>query len=296
MAALFTKLGVIGFGGPAAHIALMRDEVVQRRHWMEDREFVDWVGATNLIPGPNSTELAIHLGHRRAGGRGLLTAGICFIAPAVVIVAVLAWLYRRYGTDPTVLDLRYGILPVIIAVVAHALYGLGRTALSSVVQGTIAAAALAAYLLDVHELLILATAGGYLWHGGHLLVLWQPAEFLIIGGCAIGILVTSTPMGVLHALVGQIKRAFTPPPGRKDYEELLVMMYQLFRTAQIHAVEPDGGGRVHGDHSPERMSRPPRRPKRRGMNRARAIRAMDPASMSVPTALMVGCTPKRIAE
>ena len=90
-------------------------------------------------------------------------------------------------------------------------------------------------------IVIAATAGGYLWHGGHLGVLWQPAEFLIIGGCAIGILVTSTPMGVLHALVGQLKRAFTPAPGRKDYEELLVMMYQLFRTAQstgAMALEP----------------------------------------------------------
>ena len=88
---------------------------------------------------------------------------------------------------------------------------------------------------------ILATAGGYLWHGGHLMVLWQPAEFLIIGGCAIGILVTSTPVAVLHALVGQLKRSFTPPPGRKDYEDLLVMMYQLFRSAQstgAMALEP----------------------------------------------------------
>ncbi|HEV8297704.1 MAG TPA: chromate efflux transporter [Acidimicrobiales bacterium] len=178
LARLFLKLGVIGFGGPAAHIALMRNEVVRRRDWIDDAEFLDLVGATNLIPGPNSTELAIHIGHRRAGARGLFVAGICFIAPAVVIVGVLAWLYERYGTDPTAIDLRYGILPIIIAIIAHALYGLGRTALTSAVNMFIAAAALGAYLLDVHELIILASAGAVsaLWAGwprvrGHALTL-----------------------------------------------------------------------------------------------------------------------------
>jgi chromate transporter len=159
VARLFVKLGVIGFGGPAAHVALMRDEVVRRRGWIDDAEFLDLVGATNLIPGPNSTELAIHLGHLRAGTRGLFAAGLCFIAPAVTIVGFLAWLYERHGTDPRVVDLRYGVLPVIIAIVAHALVGLGRSALTSVVHAVIAAAALAGYLVDVHELLVLATAG-----------------------------------------------------------------------------------------------------------------------------------------
>jgi chromate transporter len=160
VARLFLKLGVIGFGGPAAHVALMRDEVVRRRGWIDDGEFLDLVGATNLIPGPNSTELAIHLGHLRAGGRGLVAAGLCFIAPAVVIVGVLAWLYERHGADPAVVDLRYGILPVIIAVVAHALTGLGRTACTTVVHAVIAGAALAAYLVEVHELIVLVAAGG----------------------------------------------------------------------------------------------------------------------------------------
>lgn len=159
VARLFVRLGVIGFGGPAAHIAMMRDEVVRRRGWIDDAEFLDLVGATNLIPGPNSTELAIHLGHRRAGGRGLLVAGIGFIAPAVVIVGVLAWLYQRYGTDPTVVDLRYGILPVIIAIVGHALYGLGRSALTSIFNAVVAGAAFAAYLAGVHELVVLVAAG-----------------------------------------------------------------------------------------------------------------------------------------
>jgi chromate transporter len=159
VARLFLRLGVIGFGGPAAHIALMREEVVRRRGWVDEPEFLDLLGATNLIPGPNSTELAIHLGHRRAGARGLVVAGVCFIAPAVVIVGVLAWLYERYGTDPLAVDLRYGILPVIIAVVAHALWGLGRTALTNVLHLVIALGALAAFLLDVHELLVLLVAG-----------------------------------------------------------------------------------------------------------------------------------------
>ena len=159
VALLFSKLGIIGFGGPAAHIALMRDEVVRRRQWMDDQEFLDWVGATNLIPGPNSTELAIHLGHQRAGWKGLLTAGVCFITPAVVIVATLAWLYADYGTDPRVVDIRYGVLPVIIAVVAHALVGLGRTALRGAFSVVLGMAAFGAYLAGVPELLILGGAG-----------------------------------------------------------------------------------------------------------------------------------------
>ncbi len=156
---LFLTLGVIGFGGPAAHIAMMRDEVVRRRRWMGDAEFLELVGATNLIPGPNSTELAIHLGSRRAGWRGLIAGGVCFIAPAVVIVCVLAWLYRRYGTDPAIVDLRYGVLPVIIAIVGHAVFGLARTALVTILATLLAAGACATYLAGVHELLILVVAG-----------------------------------------------------------------------------------------------------------------------------------------
>lgn len=160
VARLFTTLGFVGFGGPAAHIAMMREEVVRRRGWIDDAEFLDIVGATNLIPGPNSTEIALHLGHRRAGWRGLLTAGICFIGPAVLIVGCLAWLYQRYGTTPAVVDLRYGILPVIIAIVAHALHGLGRSALTTRLSVVVAVAALVAHLAGVHELVTLVAAGG----------------------------------------------------------------------------------------------------------------------------------------
>jgi chromate transporter len=168
VAGLFLKLGVIGFGGPAAHIAMMRDEVVRRRGWIDDREFLELVGATNLVPGPNSTELAMHLGAWRAGGRGLVMAGLCFIVPAVSIVSLLAWLYQHHGTDPTIVDLRYGILPVIIAIVTHALVGLGRSALTTVPHGLVAVVALAAFLAGVHELIVLVIAGGALtalWSG-----------------------------------------------------------------------------------------------------------------------------------
>ena len=160
VARLFVKLGVIGFGGPAAHVAMMRDEVVRRRRWIDDSEFLDLVGATNLIPGPNSTELAIHLGHRRAGTRGLVVAGLSFIGPAVLMVGTLAWLYDRHGTDPAVVDLRYGVLPVIIAIIAHAVVGLGRSALTTSPSAVLAAGALVAFLLGVHELVVLVLAGG----------------------------------------------------------------------------------------------------------------------------------------
>jgi chromate transporter len=180
VAALFLKLGVLGFGGPAAHIAMMRDEVVHRRGWFDDREFLDLLGATNIIPGPNSTELAMHLGARRAGARGLITAGLCFIGPAVVIVSVLAALYDRYGTEPAVVDMRYGVLPVVIAVVAHALHGLGRTALVSVLSVAIALAAFGAFLAGVHELVVLVVAGliSALWVGRRTIRTW-PAAFLL---------------------------------------------------------------------------------------------------------------------
>ena len=109
LALLFLRLGTTGFGGPAAHIALMEDEVVRRRQWMTRERFLDYVGATNLIPGPNSTELAIHIGHARGGWPGLLVAGVCFIAPAMLIIAVVAWAYVRYGSLPDAAGLVYGI-------------------------------------------------------------------------------------------------------------------------------------------------------------------------------------------
>src|SRR5829696_9526419 len=149
------KLGFTAFGGPAAHIAMLRDETVVRRQWLTDVYFLDLVGATNLIPGPNSTEMVIHVGYLRAGWRGLLVAGTLFILPAATIVLVLAWAYVQFGTTPTGEALFYGIKPVVIAVVAQALWGLGRTALRGPLLFGIGAVAATLYLLGFNELIIL---------------------------------------------------------------------------------------------------------------------------------------------
>ena len=156
LARLFLRLGAIAFGGPAAHIAMMRDEVVDRRRWLTDREFLDLVAATNLIPGPNSTEMAIHLGYRHGGMAGLLVAGASFILPATLIVGTIAWAYARYGEAPQVGWLMYGIGPVVIAIVAQALVKLGRSAVRGVALGVIGAGVLALSIAGVNELALLA--------------------------------------------------------------------------------------------------------------------------------------------
>jgi chromate transporter len=149
------KLGVTAFGGPAAHIAMLREETVVRRQWLTDAYFLDLVGATNLIPGPNSTEMVIHVGYLRAGWRGLLAAGTLFILPAATIVLALGWAYVEYGTTPAGESLLYGIKPVVIAVVAQALWGLGRAALRGPLLLAIGTAAAALYLVGFNELVIL---------------------------------------------------------------------------------------------------------------------------------------------
>lgn len=159
LALLFLKLGTIAFGGPAAHIAMMEDEVVRRREWMTREEFLDLLGATNLIPGPNSTEMAIHIGHRQAGWSGLVVAGVCFIAPATLIVTGFAWAYVRYRALPEVAGILYGVKPVIIVIVLQALYSLGRTALKTKFLAAIAVAGVGLTFAGVHELLILVGGG-----------------------------------------------------------------------------------------------------------------------------------------
>ncbi|MDO9695510.1 MAG: chromate efflux transporter [Candidatus Latescibacteria bacterium] len=159
LAGLFLRLGALSFGGPAAHNALMRTEVVHRRGWLTDAEFLDLMGATNLIPGPNSTELAIHIGHRRAGRPGLLVAGACFILPAVLITLVFAWAYVRFGALPRVAALLDGVKPVIVAIVAHALWGMSRSVLKRPLPIVLAVGSLLALLAGVNELLVLAGAG-----------------------------------------------------------------------------------------------------------------------------------------
>ena len=156
LAGLFLRLGIIAFGGPAAHIAMMRDEVVDRRRWLTDREFLDLVAATNLIPGPNSTELAIHLGYRHGGIPGLLVAGVSFIVPAALIVGSIAWGYARYGDTPQVGWLMYGIGPVVIAIVAQAIVKLSVSAVRGVALGLIGGTVLVLSILGVNELLLLA--------------------------------------------------------------------------------------------------------------------------------------------
>ena len=131
LATVFLKLGTIGFGGPAAHIALMEDEFVRRRQWLTRDEFLDLMGAANLIPGPNSTEVAIHIGRLRAGVPGLIVAGSAFILPAFCIVTAIAWAYAWAGKMPVTLALLHGIKPVMIAIVLQALSGLGHTAIKS---------------------------------------------------------------------------------------------------------------------------------------------------------------------
>lgn len=159
IALLFLRLGTLGFGGPAAHIAMMEEEVVRRRGWLTREDFIDLLGTTNLIPGPNSTEMAIHIGHRRAGFPGLLVAGTCFILPAALITATFAWLYVRWGTLPQARWLLYGVKPVIIAIVAQALWSLGRTAVKTWLLGVLGAIALGASLAGIDELVILGVAG-----------------------------------------------------------------------------------------------------------------------------------------
>jgi chromate transporter len=152
-------LGVTAFGGPAAHVAMLRDNVVNRRRWMTDRQFLDLLGATNLVPGPNSTEMIMHVGMERAGLRGLIAAGTLFILPAATITLAFAWAYSRFGTTPTAGWLLYGIKPVVIAVILQAIWGLGKSAFGSpwLIGLGIAAAALAAF--GYNELAILLGAG-----------------------------------------------------------------------------------------------------------------------------------------
>lgn len=159
VALLFFKLGSIAFGGPAAHIAMMEDEVVKKRQWMTQQHFLDLMGATNLIPGPNSTEMTMHCGHERAGWKGLLVAGMCFIFPAVVITMLFAWLYQEYGQLPNVQPFLYGIKPAVIAIIIGAVYTLGKKALKNTTLGILGVLTLIACLLGVHEIIALFACG-----------------------------------------------------------------------------------------------------------------------------------------
>jgi len=155
----FLRLGITAFGGPAAHIAMMEEEFVRRRGWVSHADFLDMLGASNLVPGPSSTEMAIHIGHQRAGWRGLVVAGVCFILPAMLIVMVCAWAYVAFGSLPQVQSVLYGIKPVIIAVVLQALWGLGRTAIKNSFLFAVGLLATAAAIAGGNVLAILLAAG-----------------------------------------------------------------------------------------------------------------------------------------
>ncbi len=159
LAATFLRLGLTAFGGPAAHIALMQQEFVRRRRWLTAAEFLDLVGAASIIPGPSSTEVAIYIGYRRAGAAGLVLAGTCFILPAALLVSAIAWAYVRFGRLPTAAGLLRGVEPVVVAVIAQALWAFGRTALKSRLLLALGAAAFALDLAGASPLLLLAASG-----------------------------------------------------------------------------------------------------------------------------------------
>jgi len=166
LARLFLRLGATAFGGPAAQIAIMHDETVRRKKWLDDKSFLDLIGAVNLIPGPNSTEVAIHIGYLRAGWRGLVTAGACFIIPAAVIVTALTWVYVQYGSTPEGNHFFYGIKPVIIAVILQAIVFIGRKAVTEPVAIATGIAAAVAYMFGVNEIALL-------FLGGLFVMLWK---------------------------------------------------------------------------------------------------------------------------
>ena len=159
VARFFLKLGFTAFGGPAVHIAMMREEAVVKRKWMSEQHFLDLVGATNLIPGPNSTEMAIHIGQERAGWKGLVIGGFCFIMPAVLITLCIAWLYKSYGHLPQVQPFIYGIKPAIIAVILAAIYPLALKSLQTIELGIIGVVCLGLCFLGISQVLILFGAG-----------------------------------------------------------------------------------------------------------------------------------------
>lgn len=159
IATLFLKLGLTGFGGPAAHIAMMRQEVVIKRGWMTEEHFLDLLGATNLIPGPNSTEMAIHIGYDKGGWKGLLVAGLCFMLPAVLITGVFAWLYRQYGQLPEVQPFIYGIQPAIISIIIAAVYPLARKSAKNSFLILLSILVFAGALCGISELYLMFGAG-----------------------------------------------------------------------------------------------------------------------------------------
>lgn len=210
VATVFFKLGLIAFGGPAAHVAMMEDEVVTKRKWMTREHFLDLMGATNLIPGPNSTEMTMHCGHERAGWKGLFVAGLSFIFPAVVFTTILAYLYVSYGKLPQIEPFLYGIKPAVIAIILSAIFKLGKKALKNWQLAVIGIATVIASLCGINEITIIL-AGGFI--GLLCLGIPQMADkklsvlipaFLIPSGIALTKTVTNTKLFFVFLKVGAI--------------------------------------------------------------------------------------------
>ncbi len=171
VAGVFLKLGTIAFGGPAAHVAMMHDETCERRRWVGEDRFLDLLGAANLIPGPSSTEMAIYLGYDRAGWRGLIAGGVCFILPAMLIVLALAWVYVKYGSAPQATWLLYGIKPVVVAVIIQALWRLTRTAVKGPLLAGVGFVVLGSYLVGLNAVALIFGSGLFVMaikNGRHL--------------------------------------------------------------------------------------------------------------------------------
>jgi len=204
LALLYLRLGTTAFGGPAAHIALMEDEVVRRRHWLTREQFLDLLGIVNLIPGPNSTEMAIQIGYRVAGWRGLLIGGVCFILPAALLTLALAWIYVRYGMLPQAAGVLYGIKSVMIAVVVQAIWSLSRTAVKSRLLAFVGALAVMADALGLNILIVLFGAGLVTMAGRRAASRWKaiPSKDLAIvlpatvSSNLAGVLSTSVPFSL----------------------------------------------------------------------------------------------------
>ncbi|NNE34909.1 MAG: chromate efflux transporter, partial [Rhodothermales bacterium] len=220
VARLFLKLGIIAFGGPAAHIAMMEDEFVTRRKWIDRQHFLDLIGATNLIPGPNSTEMTMHVGYERAGWPGLFVAGSCFIFPAVVITGFFGWFYVAYGELPAVEPFLYGIKPAVIAVILGAVWKLGKKAVKGwrfVALGIAVTALVLGGLGEIWSLLIGGLVG-MLWFrfSGYnsdrtanallpILFLKKPAAGVIASSTAIGLGTTGSGVSLLKLFLFFLK-------------------------------------------------------------------------------------------
>jgi chromate transporter len=223
VAALMFRLGWTAFGGPAAHIGMLRDEVVVRRKWMSEQHFLDLIGAANLIPGPTSTEVVIHTSYHRAGWRGLLAGGALFILPAVFLVLVFAWLYVEYGTTPEGEWLLYGIKPVIIAIVAQAIWGLGRAAIKGPFLAVVGVAVLALYLLGFNEILLL--------FGGALFVMLVRNRRRLLPGRTLAVMPLS--LLALPSLLAVAESAGEPYSGRQLFLSFVKIGSVLYGSGYV---------------------------------------------------------------